>query len=264
MKRVWGHVLAGLSIAAGVIGTGAIVAACVHDDSTIFVQGVLAPQFVTAGMTCTYTSDPTQDHITSGVLDTGILDEYTAEFLVGNQIVPQGNPNQPNTETSFVSIQGAVVRILDSAGNQLTSFTQPAAITIPPSSGTTPGYAPIGVTILDPATVQSLGVVSGSTKRLIPYTRFFGKTLGGDSVESDEFGFPVDVCYGCLITFSSTDVNPLFKFPNCAGNSSSANSSTSVPCAIGQDFPVDCSNCSTPACRPNEGVLASDAGTGSD
>ena len=116
MMRVWGHVLAGLSLVAGVTAAGSMVAACVHDDSTIFVNEVLAPQFVTPGMACTFTADPTQLHITSGALDTGITSSYNAVFLVGNQIVPRGNPNQPQTETSYVNIQGAVVRILDSDG----------------------------------------------------------------------------------------------------------------------------------------------------
>jgi hypothetical protein len=271
MKRVWGHVLAGLSVLAGVASVGSIVSACVHDDSTIFVDGVLAPQFVTAGMACTYTGDPTQLHITSGVLDVGVVGQYTAEFLVGNQLVPRGDPTQPDTETSFVNVQGAVVRILDSDGNQVTTFTQPAAITIPPSAGTSPGYAPISLTIIDATTAQGLGLGptnAGSTKRLIPYTRFFGKTLGGQSVESNEFGFPVDVCWGCLVTFSTADVNPTLKFPNCAGNSSASSSSSSVsmsvPCTVGQDFAVDCTLCSGLACRQNEDVLASDAGTGTD
>jgi hypothetical protein len=264
MKRVRGHVMAGASVIVGIAASGAIVAACVHDDSTMFVEGVLAPQFVTLGMACTYTADPTQVHITSGALDVGIVDSYSAEFLVGNQIVPQANPNQPQTETSLISVEGAVVRILDAAGTQLTTFTQPAAITIPPSAGGTPGYAPVSLQILDPATVATLGLNAanaGSTKRLIPYVRFFGHTLGGDSVESNEFGFPVDVCYGCLITFSSMDINPNFKSPNCVGTSSSTATATSVPCIIGQDFTVDCTNCSTPACRPNEDTLSSDAGT---
>jgi len=265
MKRVRGHVLSGLSLVAGVAVMGSIVAACVHDDSTMFVEGVLAPQFVTPGMACTFTGDPTQLHLTSGFLDVGIVGSYTAEFLVGNQIVPRGDPNQPDTETSYLKVEGAVVRIVDSNGGQVTSFTQPAGITIPPSSGTLPGYAPIGLQIIDPGTVKGLGLNAanqGATKRLIPYVRFFGHTLGGDSVESNEFGFPIDICYGCLVAFSAADVNPMFKFPNCVGNSSSA-ASTSVPCAIGQDFVVDCQNCSTPACRPNQDVLAtsSDAGT---
>ena len=220
MKRVWGHVWAGLSLLAGVAGAGSIVAACVHNDSTIFVEGVLAPQLVTAGMGCTFTGDPTQLHITGGRLDVGLVRSYKAEFLVGNQLVPRGDPNQPDTETSLVVIQGAVVRILKADGTQLSpSFTQPAAITIPPSSGSTPGYAPITMMVIDAASVQSLGLSAANpgTTTLVTYTRFFGKTLGGQSVESNEFAFPIDVCFGCLIGFSAADVNPTFKSPNCAG-----------------------------------------------
>ena len=56
MKRVWGHLLAGVSL---VVGGGAVIAACKHDDSTLFVQGVLAAQPVSAGAQCIFTSDPT-------------------------------------------------------------------------------------------------------------------------------------------------------------------------------------------------------------
>jgi hypothetical protein len=217
-------------------------------------------------MACTFTADPSQLHLTSGVLDVGIVDSYSAEFLIGNQIVARGDPSQPDTETSFLKIEGAVVRILDAAGNEVTSFTQPAGITIPPANGGTPGYAPVSLQILDPATVQTLGLAAsvGTTKRLIPYTRFFGHTLGGDSIESNEFGFPIDVCYGCLISFSSADINPNFKSPNCIGTSSSSASATSVPCTVGQDFAVDCNSCSTPACRPNEDAPISSADAGTD
>ena len=119
MKRVWGNGLTGLMLLVGVAAASGGTPACVHDDSTIFVSDVLAPQFVTAGMACTFTADPTQPTLGQGTLDTALSPEYTAEFLVGNQIVPAGNPNQPQTETSFVTIKGAVVRIVDSGGNQL-------------------------------------------------------------------------------------------------------------------------------------------------
>jgi hypothetical protein len=268
MKRVWGHVLAGLALLAGVATAGIVVSACVHDDSTIFVDEVLAPQFVTAGTTCAWTADPTQPHITSGVLDVALAGEYVAEFLVGNQIVPAGNPNQPQTETSFVSIEGAVVVVNDSSGNQLTSYTQPASIAIPPSSGTTPGYSPISLRIIDQTTVEKLGVTYGSVVPVVTFARFYGQTLGGESVESNNFEFPVEVCNGCLIAFTSADISPRFEAPNCVGNSSSSSSTTAtaVPCEPGQDFQIDCSACQgIPACRINSDHpldnSGSDAGT---
>ncbi len=247
MKRVWGHVFSGLTLLA------AVTTSCVHDDSTVFVSQVLAPQLVSPGTVCVYTADPTQPHITSGVLDAALRVNYTAEFLLANQVVPRGDPTQPQTETSFVKIKGAVVTINDSQGNQLTTYTKPVSVTIPPSSGTTPGYSPASLEILDEATVEKLGVTRGSTVPVVTFARFFGETVGGDSVESDDFEFPIDVCYACLIGYSSADVSIKFKAPNCVGNSTGTPATaTSLPCVIGQDFGVDCADCQEfAACRFN-------------
>ena len=253
MKRVWGHVFTGLTLVAGVTTLGSAVGACVHDDSTIFVSQMLAPQLVSAGSVCIYTADPTQPHITSGVLDAALKVTYEGEFLLANQVVPRGDPTQPQTETSFVFIDSAVVTIDDSLGNQLTSYTIPVSVTIPPSSGTTPGYSGASLKIIDAATVEKLGVTAGAVVPVVTFTRFFGKTAGGDSVESNNFEFPVDICLGCLIGYSSQDINLDYAFPNCVGNSTgTAAASTSLPCQIGQDFGVDCADCQQfAACRLN-------------
>ena len=209
MKRVWGHVLAAVSLVAGV---AVAFSACVHDDSTIFVQSVLAPQTSSqAGALCTWNSDPTQPFISSGVLDLELRPEYDAEFLVGNQMAAQANSSQLQTETSFVEINAAVVRITSSNTVNgvvtLANYTRLATATIPPASGNNPGYTPIGpVTILDEPTLISSFVqgqlVPGGTVRLVAHVKFSGKSLGGQSVESNEFEFPVDICSGCLIAFS--------------------------------------------------------------
>jgi len=247
MKRVWGHVLSGVTLVAGIAAAGGIIPACVHDDSTIFVSDVLAPQFVTQGMACTFTADPTQPSLGRGVMDAALTAEYTAMFLVGNQLVPRGNPNQPNTETSFVTLQGAVVRIVDSNGNQLNTFTDRVGGSIPPSSGTTPGYLSVGAKIIDSTTSKGLGK-GGAVDPVVSYVRFFGQTLGGESVESNEFGFPVDVCRGCLVSFPRASDDPTLPMqPNCAlgGAASSSSTSTSVPCFPGQDLPIDCAALTT-------------------
>jgi hypothetical protein len=264
MKRVWGHVLTGLVLIAGLGTTSATTPGCVHDDSTIFVSDVLAPQYVSAGMVCTFTADPTQPILAAGALDVGLAGTYQAEFLVGNQIVPRGDPNQPQTETSYVTLSGAVVRIVDSNGNQLTTYTQPAAATIPPSAGTTPGYVSVAVTIIDSTTAGSFVKVAGTTP-LVSYVRFFGHTLGGASVESDEFGFPVNVCYGCLVSFPSAEQDKNLPTPNCALAGATASTTASVPCIIGQDLVVDCSQCQQDAvCKPNEGSVSVTADAGGD
>jgi hypothetical protein len=270
MKRVWGHLLVGCSLLAA---AGGIMPACAHDDSTLFVQNVLAPQLVTAGQACVFTSDPTQPKLSSGVLDLDLRNQYDAVFLVGNQMVPESNSAQLQTETSTVTLQGAIVRITNAAGVQLKTFTRLASATVYPASGNVPGYTNIAVTLIDSDTLSSdaelQGIVSqpGALARLITYVKFFGYTLGGKYVESGEFVFPVDVCRSCLIAFSAADISPFFQAPNCKGNggtSSSSSSSNQVPCVIGQDFAVDCASClSNPACNPSTPPIAiADAGAG--
>src|SRR5579864_2305486 len=103
MKLAWGPVLASLTLIAG--GACAFTA-CVHDDSTIFVHDALAPKFAQMGSICTWTPDPTQAFIPAGVLDVALKQTYEGGFLVGNQMVPEVNSNQLQTETSLVTIQG--------------------------------------------------------------------------------------------------------------------------------------------------------------
>jgi hypothetical protein len=277
MKRVWGQLLLGLSLLAG---AAAAVPACTHNNSTLFVQDVLAPPQVSQGGVCTYTADPTQPSIASGRLDVALRQHYDAFFLLANQMVAESNSQQLQTETSTITIQGAVVRITDVAGNQVNTFTVSAATTVYPASGSVPGYASIGpVTIIDTQSVANAGGQLSSTQqsvRLITHTKFFGNTLGGRYVESGEFDFPVDICEttpaspNCLVAFSQADINPLFTTPNCmaaaaAAGGSSSTSSLPVPCVFGQDDVVDCSAClSNPACNPKAQPIAGivDAGGG--
>jgi hypothetical protein len=273
MKRVWGHVLTGLSLLT--VGAVAFAAACTHDDSTIFIQDVLAPQEVSNNQPCIFTSSTTQAVLPSGILDVDFRYQYDPTFLVGNQMVPEQNTQQLVTETSTVNIQGAVVRITDAAGNQLTTFTRLAAGTIYPSTGGVPGYAPISVTVIDRDTILNNAAIQSTVinaarpgvVRLVTYTRIFGKSLGGKYVESNEFEFPVDVCRGCLITFSPQDINlsGLYPVPNCLGNGTGSSSAQqSLPCVVGQDLQIDCIQClNVPDCHgAYQGSLIVDAGGG--
>jgi hypothetical protein len=265
MKRVWGHILAASMLLGGGVTA---VAACAHDDSTLFIRDVLAQQLVSNGQQCLYTTDPTQTFIPSGILDLDFKDTYDAWYLVGNQTVPVGNPQTPNTETSRITIQGGIVRITDSAGNQLTTYTRYTSATIDPLTGTDPSYSPVDLTILDHDTVEMFrGTVSQASRpsvRLVTYVRVYGYTLGGDYVESDEFEFPVDLCQGCLIRFAPQDIDPAFPEPNCVASQTSGASTLPVPCNPGQDDTIDCSQCQGIAdCNPNVPAnFVTDAGPG--
>jgi hypothetical protein len=267
MKRIWGFVFGGAVMA---VGGALALPACAHDDSTIFVQSVLAPQLVTPGTGCAFSADPTQETISRGVLDISLRPTYEASFLLANQLVPRGNPTTPTTETSYVNIKGAVIRITDSSGVQLNTFTRLGSVVIPPSSGTTPGFAALaGLTIIDEGTAANAGATFQNVPRVVVYTKFFGNTLGGQYVESDEFEFPVDICNGCLVGFSQSDISPNCQNVNCLGNAGSMPAAVQIPCDL-EDFGVDCSACRgfdslcNPTCIPviPDSGAVTDAGAG--
>jgi hypothetical protein len=275
MKRVLGHCLAGLSLICGGI---ALTSACAHNDASLFVQDVLYPTPVAAGQSCVYTADPNQTYLPRGTLDVafGHL-QYDAFFLIGNQLVSQANSQDLKTETSTINIEGAIVRVTDAPGNQLDSFTSLTSGTVYPSTGTVPGYASISATVASQKAVNAIlsqkaaDLAQGGTTAIVSYVKFFGHTLGGTYIESNSFEYPIDVCQDCLISFAQSEATQcngiVVKGPNCLSQSSTA-TSLPVPCVLGQDTVIDCSQCQEfTACRgaypsgPPASCL-SDAGAG--
>jgi hypothetical protein len=244
MKRVFGHVGAGLSALAV---AGSVIFACTHDDSTLFIYNAIAPTQTIPGASCNFAANPSQSFIDQGKLDVALGTSYTAVFLVGNQMVAQGDPTKPRTETSNVNIQGAVVRITQADGTPITTYTDLTAGGVAAASGGTPGYVAIAVTIVDQGTVGTLFPVIApdimNTVRVITYTKVFGKSLGGENVESNEFEFPVDLCVGCLIDFNLINTNCHPERQCHAGAGFLGVGGTFVPCFTGQDTPTPCTFC---------------------
>ncbi len=284
MKRVLGHCLAGLTLAGAGFG---LIAACQHNDSSLFVSNVLFPTPVSEGQTCTFTADPSQTVISVGKLDLAFGNsEYNATFLIGNQLVAQANSENLKTETSIINIEGAIVVDTDAAGDQLDTFTAPASGTVLPSTGTVPGYSSIGAVVTSATAMAALlkaegsNVNSGGSTLIISYVKFFGHTLGGTYVESNNFEYPITICKtsennsSCLVNFSQSEeiscLNPatgtseVLQTPNCLAPSTTAES-LPVPCLAGQDTVIDCSQCLTVAgCHgayPKGDPCSGDAGT---
>jgi hypothetical protein len=275
MNRFWVHLATGL---ATTFCVASIVSACAHDDSSFFLQDVLAPPTGSSTSGCVFTDDPTQALLSFGYLDVEAVEafsnSYEAVFLAGNQIVPQGNQQQLQTETSRIVIQGAVVTITDASNNQLAYYTTLGAGFLNPSNGTTPGYGAVEFTIVDPATIarfrpggdHALQFLQRET--IITYTKAYGTTLGGDHVESNTFVYSIEMCNGCLIGY---DTDPAqVPTPNCLGGLPMSGTGPTA-CFFGQDVPIDCHDClpntyclcAEASCPPGFGsiVTAPDAGT---
>lgn len=217
--------------------------------SSLFVQDVLYPQPQGVGAPCTYTANPAQVSESSGTLDLDFRDDYSADLLVGNgDATPGGAAAMPAQD---VVLQGLSVRVTDETGAALASFNALASGYVYSPVNGTPAYTVLGATILDSTTGEKLKstVSPGHDAHVVASFTVFGNTRGGTPVKSDLFSFPIRVCEGCLVSFSPADMDPGLPEPNCA-NWQQASSALTVPCVMGQDTPVDCSQCQQiPACH---------------
>jgi hypothetical protein len=242
MNRFWGHTLSAAVLA---VAAGSAAPGCAHNDASMFVHGVLYPPIPSGGI-CTYTFAPTALELAIGTVDGEVaLGGYTPEFLVGSTLIPQGNQATPDSETARIEIQGAIVQVVDPAENNATIEYNTVLTTgfIEPASGAAPSYGGTSLTIMDAAAVQHFTPPLGDPAKVaIVYVTFFGQTLGGQNLQSNQYQFPVDVCAGCLVTFPAGA-----PAGYCAGSSTSA---TVEACILGQDQSTDCTFCSAiPYCE---------------
>ncbi len=254
MKRIWGHAL---SLLVAGMAVSASLPACAKNDQSIFIQQVLAPSTNRQNNSCIYTTDPTQPFLTSGFLDLGVSDDYQANVLIGNQLRPQADPENLRTESARFHILGAVVRVLETNGALIKEFTTFTAGFSNPSSSTAPNYCVGGLTLIDADTGRLIMAKKPAEvdqydfrNQVLVSFKAFGKTLGGTEIESDEFVYPIDTCFGCSVIFAGGNDATSTVQPNCNAPLA-AGGGTSLPCRRGQDEATPCQLCpSRDACDP--------------
>lgn len=221
-------------------------AGCQDSRAEIFIQQVNLPVPGAAGGGCKVDSTPTNPTTSTGTLDLAFGVGYQADFLVGSQLVARGDRLRARAETDRVELQGAEVRIEDASGNEVRGFRSvPSSGSIDPGTDVTPSFGLMNVTLLDTNFIFPYAGVIQATgpKTFLTYSRAYGTTTGGTFVESGEFLFPINVCWGCLITFPPDANDPGgASQPNC--DNTMATSSTTT-CSPGQDSLVDCRVCQT-------------------
>lgn len=245
MDRFWGHAL---STAVVAVAAGSAVPACAHNDSTLFVQGVLSPPQPSNNQ-CIYAVSITAPMINRGTVDASLAGSYAPVFLVGSQLKSRASSDNVKTETSNVSIQGAIVRVVDPTTGAVTMSNTVLSSGLIYAAEGTPSYVAIGATILDSASIKHFDPGRGQPAKLaIAYVKFFGQSLGHQSLESDEFQYPIDVCNGCLVLIPAGDQATQNAY--CSGQVAAKTSVS--PCVVGQDQLVDCQACFnfSAACKP--------------
>jgi hypothetical protein len=216
---------------------------CADNESTLFIRQAQAH---VAG-TCSVDNAPTSLQLGRGHLDLAFQRQYLADLLVGNQLVPRGNSSQLRTETARIELQGTIVHVEDTTGVVVWGpVTVPGTGLVDPANGSNPNYGIIDTVLFGSDLGESLVGQLSMNRNLVRYftsvARVFGRTLGGMSVESGEWRFPINVCFGCLVVFPPDATDPKLPAPNC-GLASVTGTSIVHPCVVGQDDTVDCRVC---------------------
>lgn len=248
MNRILGRVFAALSVAA----LAAMTPSCADDEQTVFIRQVAAPPVLTTqGGTCTYSADLNSGVLLQGTLDVALSSVYSMHLIVGNQMVKRGDALNVRAESNRVTFNGAVVRVSDVNDATLSEFTTYGTGFADPASGSDPGYGLLSIVGVDAAASAKAIASAGATgtTQVLVHVKAFGRTGGGTDVETGEFQFPVAICRGCLVDFSS-GTDPAQPLPNCA-KSIATSSNVVFPCVLGQDQPVACQLCQgNDACKP--------------
>jgi len=222
------------SLRVGLLLSGAgLLGGCADNESMLFVRGAM---HLTAG-SCDLVADSSATMLTNGVYDIAFKQAYSAALLVGNQLASRGQKARSRTETSSITLEGAEVNLLSSQGGSLVpAFTSPGAGFVEVGSGQDNGYGVMSAVIIPAFAAKAAATNNGGY--VIAEIKVFGKTLGGQDVESGVFKFPITVCSGCLVQFPVDSVDAV---GNCIVGTT--NTAATQPCVVGQDDPVNCAVC---------------------
>jgi hypothetical protein len=173
------------------LGLGSLLvlpAGCVTNESSLFVEHAL---YLDAGSECSFDTD--LPAYASGQMDIGIRNAgYGLAISLVNQLQALGDPDLLRTETSYIRLEGAEVSIEPiTGGTSVPAFTLPLTDTIPPGSGSTAGRSVSFLKLVPSGAIEETGTY-------LIHVTMFGHTLGGTSIETGEFVWPLEVCDGCL------------------------------------------------------------------
>jgi hypothetical protein len=190
---------------------------------------------------------------TRGVLDLFITSAYQMVPWVENRLVESGTVRFAGGTTEGLSGQEWEANdvILQRA---LIRYEAPDALGVPlprelelDLSGAIPpgGTTSIEMQVITPSIGRTLAnsriLREGTSLTLNLRIKFFGVTSAGNNVDSNEFVYPIELCYGCLLSTPPDAIDAEFPVqPNCRNSVIDEEVNLADLCFTGQDQLVDC------------------------
>jgi hypothetical protein len=233
-------------------GAGADSGKDAGESNPFFVSQINAMIGGGSPQTCVVDFAPGAPTVLNGVLDVAFRQTYDASLVVGYR--------QASSDASSVRIalQQVTVRLEDMTGQTVWGPNETMVAGFVDGVPGSTGYGGIEATLIGAAFGSQLARELGSSmraqSRLQSVVRVRGRTLDDVLLESDDWSFPITVCYGCLVVYPFDAVDPsLPRQPNCGR--ASAPGTVTRGCRVGQDDTIDCRVCkeldaANPVCEP--------------
>ena len=239
-----------LKLALSFVATGLLAGGCAEDPPEIAItfnqpfSDECSPPAARGGTGFVYRS--------RGTLELFVTDSYLMAPRLESRLVPTTGVSVGTAGGGGGGVTGADWEANDvSLTRAIIEYDVPDAVNVPiqgrlireVSGSITPG----GVASLSlEAIPASVGVLLRTSDllrvRRVPVTmnlriRYEGVTFGGREVTSNEFIYPIELCYGCLLYFPPNAIDREYPvLPNCRLLSEEEESL----CLPGQDEPIDC------------------------
>lgn len=221
--------------AAGLLGSLLLSAgSCADNENMLVIIGAMSA----SPPDCVYTATGSATLILNGIVDVAFGGHYQAVLLVSNQLMAGGSKARLRAESSNVSINNAVVKLLANGGTTIMYNSVPASGFIGVGAGEDSGFGSIAVTIMPGVKVPP------NTSYIVAEVRLQGTTSGGDDIESNLFRFDIyveDSSVGeGLVRYNSSDGNGgVCDAALCTASTTT----TDLSCYQGQDSPMSCCDC---------------------
>lgn len=236
-RRIRQVLALGLVAGGSALGAGA----CADSESTFYIAYAIP-----ADAECVASPDG-DIYIPEGALDITMAQSYTAFLVVHNEIVEQGDPDRPKTETSRVIVYDSEVSVEDPVSGYATEYSWPLAGFVPEGPD---GTGVVSVLMLDQSSVANISasLAPNEVRPVLVTVKLFGRTTGGLELESPEWTFAINIgqctLADCSAEFAEESETTPGVFIPCTKEAD-----PSEICHVGQDKDVPCnSNAAAAAC----------------
>lgn len=216
-----------------IAGSAFAVGGCGSQDldggsrQSVFIRVALAPPAPQPAGSCVYGNDPNAPALFRGTADLGLRDDYTMTVLVQSM------------DSRATTISGVHVAVREPDGTLVREFEQVVSGFVAAGA-----YGAVSFVAIDAPTTDAIrpALPNRSVSRSITVAATLRGTdpATGAAASSPEFLFPVQVCNGCLVDFSTGNDPTFSRQPNCL---MPLTTGSRVPCALGQDEATPCQLC---------------------